>query len=77
MSGDVTFITRQKPAVLYVSNQSIINESGKQYVKIKGEDGEPKLIEIVTGFSDGSNVEVLSGLKEGDIVLIESKVRTK
>lgn len=75
MSGDVTFVTRQKTDVLYVSNQAIINENGKQFVKIKGEDGNPKQIEIATGFSDGSNVEVLSGLKEGDIVLIESKVR--
>ena len=30
--------------------------------------------EVTTGFSDGVNVEIIEGLSEGDVVLIESKV---
>ena len=31
---------------------------------------------VATGFSDGRNVQILSGLEEGDIVLIESRVNS-
>lgn len=74
MTGEVTFITRTTKEVLYISNRAVIRTGGKSYVKIKTEDGTIKTTEVTTGFSDGVNVEILSGLSEGDIVLIESKV---
>ncbi len=74
MTGDVTFVSKQKKDVLYVSNRAVYIENEKQYVKIKDESGNPKAVEVTTGFSDGSNVEVLSGLNEGDVALIEGKV---
>ena len=70
----MTFITRTTKEVLYISNRAVIRTGGKSYVKIKTEDGTIKTTEVTTGFSDGVNVEILSGLSEGDIVLIESKV---
>jgi HlyD family secretion protein len=60
--------------VLIVSNRAVITESGKQYLLIKQEEGEPLKTEVVTGFSDGVSVEVVSGVEEGDVALIESKV---
>ncbi len=74
MSGEVTFITRQQEDVLIVSNRAVITESGKQYLLIKREEGDPLKTEVVTGFSDGVSVEVVSGVEEGDVALIESKV---
>ena len=41
---------------------------------MKDEDGNIVTKEVTTGFSDGINVEVVEGLSEGDILLIESKV---
>lgn len=75
MTGDVTFITTQLKDVLIVSNRAITNTDGVQTVKVKLEDGTNEDREITTGFSDGRNVEVLSGLAEGDTVLIESQVQ--
>lgn len=74
MTGNVTFIQKQVPDVVYVSNKAIINEGTASYVKVKQEDGTFKKVEVVTGFSDGVNVEIVSGLNEGDIVIIESRV---
>lgn len=74
MSADVTFITKETKEVLYVSNRAVYRDGADSYVLLKTEDGGKVRQEITTGFSDGINVEVLEGLEEGDIVLIESKV---
>lgn len=74
MTGEITFITKESEEVLYVSNRSIIREGKKSYVKRKDKNGKIEKCEVVTGFSDGINVEILEGLNVGDIVLIESKV---
>ncbi len=74
MTGEVTFITKETKEVLYVSNRAVTRDGGKSYVKLKDESGNIKKKEVVTGFSDGVNVEICEGLSEGDIVLIESKV---
>ncbi len=74
MSGNATFITRQQENVLIVSNRAVVTDSGKQYLLIKGADGQPVKTEVTTGFSDGVNAEVITGVSEGDIALIESKV---
>lgn len=74
MTGDVTFITKETKEVLQLVNRAVIREGAKSYVKVK--DGEGNIVkkEITTGFSDGVNVEIVEGLSEGDVVLIESKV---
>ena len=77
MTGNATFIQKQISDVIYVSNKAIINEGITSYVKVKQADGSIKKVEVVTGFSDGINVEILSGLMEGDIAIIESQVVSK
>ncbi|MCR5100934.1 MAG: efflux RND transporter periplasmic adaptor subunit [Butyrivibrio sp.] len=74
MTSDVTFITDDSEDVLYISNRAVTRENGKSYVKVKNENGSISTKEITTGFSDGSDVEVIEGLEEGDIVIIESTV---
>lgn len=73
MTSNVTFITKELKNVVYVSNKAIQTEGTKSYVKKKEGNAIIKK-EVVTGFSNGSSVEVQSGLEEGDIVLIESQV---
>lgn len=77
MTGNITFITKQLEDVLIVANRAVKNTNGVQTVKVKLADGTIEEREIVTGFSDGRNVEVISGLAEGDIALIESQVAVK
>lgn len=74
MTGDVTFITKESEQVTYISNRAIIRTGTKSYVKVKDDSGKIVKKEVVTGFSDGVNVEIVEGLSEGDVVLIESKV---
>ena len=74
MTAELTFITRETETVTYVSNRAVFRENGRSYVRMYDENGKAVSVEIVTGFSDGSHVEVIEGLTEGDTVLIESGV---
>ena len=71
MTADVTFIIEEMQDVIYVPRKAIVEENGKKYVYTKlGE--EYVLTAVTTGFTDGANVEILSGLQEGDIYYIAS-----
>lgn len=74
MTGEVTFVTKETQSVLYVSNRAIFRDGTRSYVKVRDESGNVQEKEVVTGFSDGVNVEIVEGLSKGDVVLIESKV---
>lgn len=74
MTGEVTFVTKETQEVLYVSNRAIFRDGTRSYVKVRDEAGNIQEKDVVTGFSDGVNVEIVEGLSEGDTVLIESKV---
>jgi len=74
MTGDVTFITQQTQKVNYVSRKAVQKKDGKTYVWIKDEAGELVQKEVETGFTDGRNVQIVSGLMEGDRVYVESRV---
>lgn len=74
MTGEVTFVTKETQEVLYVSNRAIFREGTRSYVKLRDEAGNIQEKDVITGFSDGINVEIVEGLSEGETVLIESKV---
>lgn len=71
MTADVTFIIDETSEVLYVPRKAIVEENGKKYVYIKLGDSYV-LTEVMTGFTDGANVEIISGLQENDIYYIAS-----
>ena len=74
MTGDITFVTKQSEETLYIYRRAVITENEKSYVKVRDEEGNTVKKEISTGFSDGIYIQVVEGLSEGDIVLIESRV---
>ena len=74
MSCSVDLVSDSVSNVLTVSKRAVITEAGKSYVKVKQQDGSSVKQEVTLGFTDGVSYEVLSGLNEGDIVLIESQV---
>ncbi len=72
MSGTVEFIQKAVNNVLIIPNKAVTMKDGKQTVKVKAADGTTEAREIVTGFTDGSSAEVVSGLEAGETVLIET-----
>lgn len=72
MTADVTFITDSVSDVLYVSRKAVFEENGVSYVYRQTKSGGMEKTEVKTGFSDTANIEIVSGLEEGDIVYIES-----
>ncbi len=74
MTATVTFVEAQSNDVLAISTNYVNYEDGVQYVYRESADGTIELVEITTGFSDGFDVEIISGLEEGDIVVNESAV---
>lgn len=75
MTGNVTFISAEAEDVCYVSRKAVIQDKDTAYVKVKRKDGTIEETEVVTGITDGINIEIRSGLEEGDTVVIESQGR--
>jgi multidrug efflux pump subunit AcrA (membrane-fusion protein) len=68
LSTMITFVQREKNDVLVIPNSSVSIVDNKQYVELKTTDGS-KVQEIITGLTDGTNVEVISGLNVGDTII--------
>ncbi len=77
MSGEASIIQKQVKNVLYVNNKAVTFQNGQSTVLLKGQNGSPVTQEVTTGFSDGTSVEITSGLQKGDTVLAESAVASK
>ena len=75
MSAEVTLVQHQVLDVLYINASCVTNVGGRAVVLVRGEDGLPVEREVKTGFSDGRYVEIISGLEEGETVLMESAVQ--
>lgn len=71
MSANAEVITERVKQPLTISEAALVFEEGKTFVhKLThaGKKPEYSRTEISTGISDGVRIEVLSGLKEGEIV---------
>ena len=71
MSANATMVIKRQKDVLQLSNKAIFVRDGKQYVKMRNDDGTLRDAEITTGFSDGKVSEITGGLSEGDTVIVE------
>lgn len=74
MSCTVDLVADRVDDVLIVPKRAITTEGGKSYVTVKLEDGSSEKREVILGFTDGSDYEVVEGLNEGDIILISSAI---
>lgn len=68
-SANADIIIREKKNILLIPERLVIfeDEGAKSFVEIPGDtpDAEPKKVPVTVGLSDGLNVEVVSGLNEG------------
>ena len=78
MTGEITFVTgKTEEEVLYVPKRAITTDGEKSTVNVRKADGSIESRTVVTGFSDGVNVEIKEGLAEGETVITESRVKGK
>ena len=72
MSADAELILEEHENVLVIPEGAIIYEDGKTFVNIQDDSVEEGMrkVEINKGISDGLRTEVLSGLEEGQVVVL-------
>jgi HlyD family secretion protein len=71
MTADVTFVTDESKECVYISRKAIVEDNGKQYVYKKSGDSYV-LSPVETGFTNGANIEIVSGIEEGESYYIAS-----
>jgi RND family efflux transporter MFP subunit len=72
MTANVEIVVKENSGVLMIPEKAVLRENGKKYVRIP--DGEElKMVEVETGIRNlDGEVEVLSGLKEGDEIVLRT-----
>ena len=71
MGANATLIIKEKKDVLAVSNKAIQFDAGESYVFPADENNALRRQPVTTGFSNGRLTEIQSGLKDGDVALVE------
>jgi macrolide-specific efflux system membrane fusion protein len=77
MTATVTFLIAAKDDVLRVPTHALHGDSGQRSVLVWSTDGAPREQAVETGISDGRLTEILSGLNEGDKILVTQAKREK
>ena len=67
-SANAEFVLDSVRRVLFVPESALDFDGDETYVRLKDSEGKYKRVKVETGLSDGVNIEIKSGLKEGDIV---------
>lgn len=70
MTANVSFSVESRQNVLLIPTEGIKAQGRHSSVLVRDENGKPLEREIKLGLSDGKRTEVLSGLSEGDVVLV-------
>jgi len=79
MTANVTFYTDRKENVLLIPAEAIRQEKGKPSVMLPNptDPDHPIAREIQTGMSEGKNTEVLTGLVQGETILVPTVAKGK
>ena len=72
-SANADVVIREKKNILLIPERLVIfeDEGAKTFVELPGDvpEAEPRKVAVKIGLSDGLNIEVISGVKEGDKVV--------
>jgi RND family efflux transporter MFP subunit len=74
MSADIEVVVQSVKDVLVIQSQSVMRRGGKKFVYVN-EGGRAVLRELEIGLSDWTNTQVVSGLEEGEAVVITPDVQ--
>ncbi len=69
MTVDIRIITTARDNVLILPSSAIRRAGDRQYVTVR-QGGQDRDVEIRTGARSGGDVEIVSGLTEGDLVVL-------
>jgi HlyD family secretion protein len=73
MSADVEIVVDSVKDALVVPAQAVMEREGKQFIYLN-DDSRARLREVTTGLSNWTSTQVVSGLKEGDEVIVTTDV---
>ena len=70
-SANADVVIREKTGILIIPERLVLFEDDQTFVEVPGAgpEAEPRKIAVELGLSDGLNVEITSGLAEGDEVV--------
>lgn len=74
MSATAKITTESKTSALLVPSEAIIAEGSDRYVEIV-ENGDVTKVQVTTGLANETSTEILSGLSEGDTVVLQDSQR--
>jgi len=69
--ADITVIKGRSLNAVVIPRSLIKNLGGKTYVQILDDDGSKKDVEVVTGIMNAAEIEIVSGLDEGQQVVVK------
>ena len=69
--GEITVILNELKDILYLPSSAVQDDNGKSIVYVEDEGGFKSIKEIKTGLTADKKSEVISGLNEGDSVILE------
>lgn len=73
MSADVTIITEEKDAALFIPSRAILSRDGVKYVRVL-EGSDIVEIDITAGLrGDDGFTEIVNGLEDGDEIIVSTK----
>jgi HlyD family secretion protein len=72
MNGSASIVTEQRPNVIAIPSAAVHSRGNEQVVDLIKDDGTIESRPVVTGLSDGDNIEVSSGLEVGDKVALRT-----
>ena len=71
MNASVTILLEIKENVLIVPAQAVQSDNGRDVVMVMGEDQTGTMeVPVTTGITNGNQTEIISGVEEGQVVLI-------
>ena len=74
MNATVIVVIDVKEDVLLVPSEAVRRQGRTSYVVVPAEDGGTEQRDVRLGSTDGTRTEVLSGLEEGEVVLVGTTV---
>lgn len=69
MFAEVSILAQEKPNTLLAPRAAVIQAGAEPYVFVIDEDNMAEQRPVTTGLFDANQVEILSGLKEGEVVV--------
>jgi macrolide-specific efflux system membrane fusion protein len=70
MTANVTVEIQAKENVIWVPAEALQRQTGGVAILKPQQEASPLAVLVKTGFSDGKRTEVVSGLNEGDVILV-------